>query len=62
MVTDDVSPHVQVELSVVVRRGGTIVPLKLTPRPNWGGRGMLGSVASLLNSVSDSVTNKFCLI
>ncbi|KAJ9099288.1 hypothetical protein QFC21_004169 [Naganishia friedmannii] len=33
-----------VELSVVVKRGTAIIPLKLTPRPNWGGRGMLGCI------------------
>ncbi|GHJ90308.1 hypothetical protein NliqN6_6710 [Naganishia liquefaciens] len=31
-----------VELRIVVRRGTEIIPLNLTPRPGWGGRGMLG--------------------
>ncbi|KAJ9124746.1 hypothetical protein QFC24_003114 [Naganishia onofrii] len=31
-----------VELDVLVKRGTAIISLKLTPRPNWGGRGMLG--------------------
>ncbi|KAI5450574.1 putative 26S proteasome regulatory subunit [Naganishia albida] len=31
-----------VELRIVVRRGTALVELLLTPRPGWGGRGMLG--------------------
>ena len=40
--TSTTNPNVQRQIPVTVVRGTDVLQLSLTPRSNWGGRGMLG--------------------